>query len=81
MGAKARTPIKHGAVGYNTLAAMEGAVGAPPMAKVLKAATGKEVESVVLRVDLDFAMKVRAIAAAEHRTITSVTRTLAQQMK
>lgn len=87
MATKKKAPAKKAAkkaaptVGYNTIAAVEGSVGAPPLAKVLKATTGKDVRSVVLRVDADFADKVRSIAVREKRTVTSVTRTLLEQMK
>ena len=63
------------------LLAVEGTIGGPPLSKVLKAATGKDVRSVVLRVDLDFAEKVRNIARREGKTVTSVTREILSQMK
>lgn len=83
MATKKKAPAKKGGKGsnYNTLAAIEGSIGAPPLAKVLKAATGKDVRSVVLRVDLDFANKVRELAKRDGKTVTSVTRDLLAQMK
>ena len=66
---------------YNLVAAVEGSIGGPPLAKVLKAATGKDVRSVVLRVDLDFAEKVREIARRDGKTVTSVTREILSQMR
>ena len=82
MATKKKSPKRVGKGGnYNTLAAIEGSIGAPPLAKVLKAATGKDVLSVVLRVDLDFANKIRDIAKREGKTVTSVTRELLAQMK
>lgn len=67
--------------GYNTRAAYEGAVGAPPLARSLKAATGRDIRSCVLRVDLDFANHLRQIAKQEKRTVTSITRDLLAEMK
>jgi hypothetical protein len=65
---------------YNVLAAVGGSAGAPPLSKLLKGATGKDVRSVVLRVDLDFAHAVRKLAGDSGRTITSVTRELLTTM-
>lgn len=83
MATKKKAPAKKSNKGdnYNVIAAVEGSIGGPPLAKVLKAATGKDVRSVVLRVDLDFAEKVRGIARREGKTVTSVTREILSQMK
>ncbi len=82
MATKKKAPAKKSNKGgnYNVIAAVEGSIGGPPLAKVLKAATGKDVRSVVLRVDLDFAEKVRGIARREGKTVTSVTRDILSQM-
>ena len=81
---KKKAPAKKKIVGkggnYNVLAAVEGSTGAPPLAKVLKAATGKDVRSVVLRVDLDFANWVRDEARTSGRTVTSVTRDILSRL-
>lgn len=65
---------------YNVLRAMEGTVGAPPLTRVRDSAEGKDVQSVVIRVDAEFADKVKRLAARTRRTVTSITRELAESL-
>lgn len=75
---KKRGPGRGG--NYNVIRAMEGTVGAPPLARVRDTAEGKDVQSVVIRVDAEFAEKVKALAVRTRRTVTSITREIAQSL-
>lgn len=65
---------------YNLIHAVTGTVGAPPLVDTLSQRVGKEVHSVVIRVDADFAEKVKRLAAKTGRTVTSITRELAMSL-
>lgn len=56
-----------------------GEKGAPPI-KAKPTVVGENLKSVVLRVDADFAMAIRAEAVKSRRNITSITRDIYRSM-